>query len=148
MSRIRYDDAPAKHLEAQVAGYIATQCKLFVLPTRKDDVVDLHIFPNVNCGRPLAIAEIKRRSIDFEDYDTIHVSLNKMKRVNEEAYRLNCRAIFIVQFNDGIFYFEIPRDLKGFPVREGGRRDRNDPHDIESMIHFPVDQFRPLRNFK
>jgi hypothetical protein len=146
-NRIKYDDTAAKRLETEVGCLIARISGYYVRQTQQDNVVDLEIFADPIRAKRVAIAEVKRRHMSIEAHPTVHISYNKIRRINTEAHRLGCRAILIVVCFEGAFFFEIPRTLDTFQKTEGGRRDRNDPHDTELMIHFPTDQFIRLKNF-
>lgn len=92
-----------------------------------------------------SIAEVKKRLVDHNTYKEIILSKYKVDRCVDIAERHKITFLFIVEFNDGIFYtkmFEtVDRYEKGikkvFRTSFGGRTDRNDSHDVEDCYMIP-----------
>lgn len=84
------------------------------------------------------IVQLKTRNNCSFDYPTYMISHNKWKNFIALAELNECKAVLVVRWADKI---GILIDREPDFVQHGGRYDRNDPYDMESMAHFYVKNF-------
>lgn len=90
-------------------------------------------------GQLIAVLEVKRRHNTHDKYPDVILSLAKYMKGAEYADALNVDFLFVVQFNDGLYIHEGGSlTLQHLQITFGGRTDRNDPEDIEPVVHIPV----------
>jgi hypothetical protein len=94
-------------------------------------------------GKAVAMVEVKARSLARHRLPNYVISCRKMDTLRELVYRLGCPAYLLVGFADGVSVFQITQQL--FPRRTSGRRDRNDPQDMELCEFIPIKLFRALK---
>lgn len=88
-------------------------------------------------GKPWALVEIKCRTNKMGDYSNYMISADKIRILREEAHIRNVEPILIVSWSDRIGYAgAVEASVRGIRAY-GGRYDRNDPMDHESVIHIP-----------
>lgn len=97
-------------------------------------------------GRTVAIVEVKARSLARNRLPNYVISCKKMDTMRELVHRLGCAGYLLVGFSNGVSVFEITQKL--FPRRTSGRRDRNDPKDMELCEFIPIHLFRTLTGKK
>lgn len=90
----------------------------------------------------VAWAETKRRRNRREDYPTLMLSLNKVREGVALAADTGSKFIVVVEWDDCVGWIE--PDLAALSVGIGGRKDRNDPADMEPVVHIPTGSFRLL----
>lgn len=95
-------------------------------------------------GAPKCWVEIKSRNIVFGQYGHLHLSLDKVTRLQTVSELLKIRAIIIASLKDGIFWHGVPPKGAVLHTEMGGRRDRGDPKDLEEMACFFWDDFKRL----
>jgi hypothetical protein len=88
-------------------------------------------------GQIVAIVEIKRRHVDRNTYPTIWVSLRKWTALMLAHQGFGKHGLFIVHYNDGIYYYPAYK-MSGYPLVIGGREDRGTANDREPVIDLPV----------
>ena len=89
-------------------------------------------------GRYVANAEIKCRTVRHDCYDTYLLSTKKVLHGSDHGMKL----MLVVQWTDRLGYLEITEtDMPSFTCVIGGRRDRNNPNDIESVFLIPISRF-------
>ena len=93
-------------------------------------------------GKKKALLQIKVRTNEFTAFPTYMVSLNKWKQAQAMARHNRCPFFLVVKWRDRVGY--IDQKEPDF-IAEGGRTDRGDPRDIESMAHFKLASFKPLK---
>ena len=102
--------------------------------------------PLADCGDLLlarsnelvAIVEIKRRYNEMSRYDTYMISKGKLERIAEASDRWGVVGLVVVQFRDFLAYFHADRALNTGVIATGGRFDRDDPQDMEEVVHIPM----------
>jgi hypothetical protein len=98
-----------------------------------------------NEWKAVATIEVKRRNHPIHRYATVILSLAKYLKGVEYHDKLGLDFYFIVQFDNGCFKYKYHNgDGSRLQITMGGRTDRNDPADIEPVIHIPVDTMTPL----
>jgi len=86
-------------------------------------------------------AEIKNRDNHHDKYPTLMISLNKCEAGFIRS-RLTGKPFYIVvKWSDGFTLYHKLEDLKSFDIGIGGRWDRNDKGDVESVVHIPISYF-------
>lgn len=95
-------------------------------------------------GKLAAICEVKGRTGDGSRFETWHIAKDKLDRCVADA---NTKGVpFFVIFSwgdDKAFYWKV-RDVHNLQLREGGRWDRGDVHDVEIMAHIPRSFFKQI----
>lgn len=97
-------------------------------------------------GKTVAMVEVKARSLARNRLPNYVISCRKMDTLRELVYRTGSAGFLLVGFSDGVSVFEITQKL--FPRRTSGRRDRNDPQDMELCEFIPICLFRALTGKK
>ena len=93
--------------------------------------------------------EIKDRTTSgkMSSFPTVYIGLAKVLAGTLLARHTGVEFVFIVKFEDGIFFHTF-KDEDSFPVRVKGRT--NDPRcveDIEPIVEIPVERFNLLEVF-
>ena len=90
-------------------------------------------------GQLTAVLEVKRRHNTHDKYPDVILSLAKYIKGIEYGDALSVDFLFAVQFNDGLYIHNgTHATLRHLQITFGGRTDRNDPEDIEPVVHIPV----------
>lgn len=134
--RPTYESAGDRRNESGVIDRVcrAWSCKAVKLPIQyKLDYALCRI------GEVAAFAEVKVRTHTFGTYPTYILSYSK--KVAAMQYEFPC--FLIVSFEGDIRYADLKK-IDSF-VRIGGRNDRNDPQDVEPVVHIPMGSFTKLR---
>ena len=92
-------------------------------------------------GMLRAICEVKRRYNSINKYETYIVSRSKLERVAAMAAALNTKGLLVVQFDDVLVWHDAMGALT-CDTRWGGRYDREDPNDLELMVHIRIDKLK------
>ena len=96
-------------------------------------------------GRCVAFAEIKTRTNESAAYDTYMISLSKLVAAQSLSDFTGLTVSLIVQWTDRIGITRLCPDGVITPdVFWGGRKDRGDDQDQETVIHIPIERFKPL----
>jgi hypothetical protein len=95
----------------------------------------------VKDGKVQAIAEIKVRNNASNKYPTLMMSSSKYRKGLDWAHKENAPFLLVIKFTDGLFMTKV-----GAKYQEsiGGRKDRNDPDDIERCVYIPMDSFKQV----
>lgn len=91
-------------------------------------------------GSVMAVAEVKCRKLAFANVHSEYlISAHKYRELVlwESTGK---EALLIVKFTDCIAYHKALAFCP--PMSWGGRRDRNDPQDMEMMVKIPKDSFK------
>lgn len=93
-------------------------------------------------GADWAIAEVKNRTGSGERFSTWHISVKKFNACCAIARERNVKFFLVFSWDGEIFCCDGLK-VAGFTLRfsEGGRRDRGDEADIETMMHIPREIF-------
>lgn len=99
-------------------------------------------FAALRNGEVVAFLELKCRNATAEQYPTYMLSLHKLMAAKNLTSATNLPCFLAVQWTDNIGFVALPPpDMK---IRLGGRADRNDPDDIEPVVHFPISRFKMI----
>lgn len=94
----------------------------------------------------VAHAEVKCRTTHSTAYRDYMIDAAKIRGSLERARLAHCLCLLIVRFEDGIFWTRIDEaTVANHNCRMGGRKDRNDKHDIELCCFIPMANFKPLK---
>lgn len=89
----------------------------------------------------VAIVEVKCRLCTSGQYPTYMIGTRKMETLQADAVRLGVPGILLVSWSDRIGVVGSADALaRGFKAH-GGRTDRDDPLDVESVLHIPITMF-------
>lgn len=91
--------------------------------------------------RRTAIVEVKCRRCSSGEYGTYMIGTRKMETLDREAARLAVHGLLLVAWTDCIGVCDARTALDVGHRRHGGRIDRGDPADMESVLHIPIDRF-------
>ena len=117
------------------------------------DLADVVIYPRLAAidfllthrDKDPVYCETKRRFNPSTQYPTLLISKEKIDVGMFIADAQKVRLYLAINWDDGIFWRQLTKDqVAQFKVEMGGRTDRNDAKDIESVYHIPVISFRPL----
>lgn len=134
-----YETDEDRSREGEVAAYIEQKYNCKFVRSEKLTVVDgVLLHPN---GNAAALVEIKVRNNESARYPTYMLSATKWRNGLAEATNQGVVFLLVVRFTDGVFVTKLKQK---YQVGEGGRRDRNDPKDIEQCIFIPMSDFRKL----
>lgn len=86
--------------------------------------------------KPAYLVEIKNRTGSGERFETWQIAKDKIERCMANAASRNMEFLLLMVWDGDIFAVN-GKALKDLEVRTGGRWDRNDPHDVEPMLHIP-----------
>jgi hypothetical protein len=93
-------------------------------------------------GKTVAYAEFKRRNNRMWQYPDFEISNSKIEHGFRVADAEGVEFLLLVWWKDGLFYARCPRE---YQTRPGGRTDRGDPWDQETMAVIDLDLFQPVR---
>lgn len=96
----------------------------------------------VKDGRTKAFFELKCRTNTMNKYPSAMISAHKVHAALKAATETNLPVYLAVQWTDAIGYTEIKPELYEYKV--GGRKDRQDPHDIHLQAYIPINLFKVL----
>jgi len=88
-----------------------------------------------------AVVEVKKRNNAHNKYPTYMLSANKHSNLIDISTSQNIPALLFVGFTDGIYATKLKSE---YPTAKGGRRDRNNPLDVEDCIYIPMNEFREI----
>jgi hypothetical protein len=89
-----------------------------------------------------ALVEIKTRTCTSTNYPTYHVSADKLRRLRKTAASAGRDALLVVQWRDRIGYISVNKFLDNCSFKEGGRWDRGDKYDVETMADIEIRHFK------
>jgi len=82
----------------------------------------------------VALSEIKCRNVPTDAYETIMISSLKAVAARRLSEEMKVPAMFIIRYQDDIRFINFSEEPDSVEV--GGRKDRNDPQDIEIVFHY------------
>jgi hypothetical protein len=134
-----YETDYDRQREGSVSAYVTEKYRCTF--KKSEDLTSFDgVFADYN-GQDFAVAEIKVRNNRSDKYPTYMISAAKVDAILAYA---NDRALFpmlLVGFTNGVFITKLSNHyLKSL----GGRRDRNDPSDIEVCVYIPMERFKAL----
>lgn len=112
-------------------------CRVQKLPIRY--VVDWAVFRE---GSLKAYAEFKQRSHRLGDYPSLILSHQKWVTGKNLASEANVPFIVVVRFSNCLAYCETKNAAS---ISWSGREDRNDPQDLEPVVHIPQSAFKVIK---
>ena len=90
------------------------------------------------------LVEIKCRTNKHDKYRDYLISKQKVDIVIREAENFGVKMWLVVRFTDGVYYRSISEVDMPLKTETGGRKDRNDARDIESVYLIPIRTFQKL----
>ena len=137
MKRPKYEteqDLTAEHI---VAVRIADHMKAEFIKLPQNSRAD-YIFHDTN--KVKAVVEIKRRTNTREKYDTYMLGKGKYDALLNWS-KMGFNTALFVQWSDDLGYIKIPAE---HTVSTGGRYDRGDPQDVESVVLISTALFKSI----
>ena len=128
--------------ESKVATKLSQlwNCNLFKMP--KTSSVD---FVSIREGEAVGFVEIKNRTNKKNKYSTYMISKKKIDSAKQINKSTGLNTILVVKWADELGYVPLNKD---YPERQGGRYDRNDPADVETVVDIDILLFRTLGKVK
>jgi hypothetical protein len=96
-------------------------------------------------GVTRCICEVKVRTCAFADHPVYIIAETKVAKLCRIATKHPVRAIFAFRWTDKVGWLCADKIERLLTPRQGGRKDRGDPRDIESVYYVPVNMFNLLR---
>jgi len=139
--RVIYETDADRQRQREAISYLARATNTQVIETERLAGWD---YDMVRDSTVVAIVEVKCRECNRSTYSTYMVSQAKAVRLREIAKAKGVAGGLLVCWKDGeIGWFRIDStDPARWVVEQGGRIDRNDPLDIEQVVHFNISLFR------
>ncbi len=124
--------------ESKIATALAQlwNCNLFKMP--KTSSVD---FVSIRKGEAVGFVEIKNRTNKKNKYSTYMISKKKIDSAKQINKSTGLNTILVVKWADELGYVPLNKD---YPERQGGRYDRNDLADVETVVDIDILLFRTL----
>ena len=143
MNRPLYETDEDKAREKAVARRVARHFGVEVKPTMKLAVADHWLF---KAGRVFSLLEVKCRPKyswdNLESMQTYILSERKWRDLVEACDGLQLAlALAVCDGWDEVRVATWRSPWPSFDVKVGGRRDRDDALDVESVVHIPVEEF-------
>jgi hypothetical protein len=91
--------------------------------------------------RMVAIVEVKCRRCASYSYPTYLIGIRKMETLRDEAARRGVPGRLLVRWTDGSGVIDATDALETAGRAQGGRADRDDPEDMEPVLHIPIARF-------
>ena len=115
-------------------------CKFFKMP--KTSSVD---FVSIRKGEAVGFVEIKNRTNKKNKYSTYMISKKKIDSAKQINKSTGLNTILVVKWADELGYVPLNKE---YPERQGGRYDRNDPADVETVVDIDILLFKTLGKVK
>jgi hypothetical protein len=106
-------------------------------------VVDFEL---LRAGAPVALLEVKRRSCASDAYPDYAIGEEKWHKMVAEGKAQGLPVFFAAHFSDRALWTPVVEGR--FRAYRGGRRDRGDKRDVETMVHVPWKEFKLLRGLR
>ena len=139
--RVIYETESDRQRQREAIGHLARATNTQVIETERLVGWDYEM---VRDSKVLAMVEVKCRECKSSTYATYMVSQTKALRLRETALTRGVAGGLLVCWKDGeIGWLRIDStNPEDWLVQQGGRVDRNDPLDIERVVHFDISSFR------
>lgn len=139
--RLIYETDSDRHRQREAIGHLARATNTQVIETERLVSWDYEM---VRDSKVLAMVEVKCRKCKSSTYPTYMISQAKAVRLRDTAIARGVASGLLVCWKDGeIGWLRIDStNPDGWLVQQGGRVDRNDPLDIEQVVHFDIASFR------
>lgn len=137
-----YETEDDRRRQAIAVGVLADASNSVAVPTSPLSGWDYELHRD---GKPVAIVEVKCRRCSRDTYPTYMVSRMKVEKLRDAALGMGIAGGLLVRWEDSLGWLRVDNTPpSGWQTATGGRIDRNDPLDIERVIHFPITAFRLL----
>lgn len=137
-----YETEADRNGELAAAKVIEKAYGCVVVQNKRKYPADYTISKN---GTTVAFAEIKARTFPRKKYADYMISLKKVVETKAIAAEGKLPMLLFVKWTDGLFYLPLSDTLPS-RIALGGRKDRNDPDDIEPCAFYSVDEFKEVRD--
>lgn len=143
MIRPIYETSEHRAAERSTADLIASAYRLNMIPMPLKTQVDYMGWSDER-NRVRAFFEMKRRKVDRLRYETLMLSLHKVVAMDELERSTGIPVMLAVTWNDGTGLLRVSKVERPLDIEIGGRWDRNDPQDVEPVVHFDVNKFKMI----
>ena len=93
----------------------------------------------------IGFIEFRRRNMLHSKYPTIMLSYKKLLNMISLCSLTGTKSKFVVEFDDGIYYFDVPFIIDNSWVEFGGRTvQQRDSADIELIVQIPIENFKRI----
>ena len=141
MTRPTYETAEDRNNERRLAAKIERHygCILQKMPMKLS--LD---FMAIRDGKAVAFIEARQRKIAMNTYPTYMLSLYKAMQARALTMTTGLPCFLAVQWTDKAGIAKLPPSHEDMHVEMGGTTRRDDPQDIEPMVHFDIAKFKEL----
>jgi len=101
-------------------------------------------FMAIRDGKAVAFIEARQRKIAMNTYPTYMLSLYKAMQARSLTMTTGLPCFLAVQWTDKAGIAMLPPSHDDMHVEMGGTTRRDDPQDIEPMVHFDIANFKEL----
>lgn len=96
-------------------------------------------------GKFWALVEVKCRTNKQDEYDNYMIGAGKIKALLDAAKGRKLSAFLLVSWADKIGVADARAIIEQSSMGWGGRHDRNDPADMEDVLHVPYHLFTTIK---
>jgi hypothetical protein len=141
MTRPIYETQTDRNNERRLAAKIEKHygCILSKMPMKLS--LD---FMAIRDGKAVAFIEARQRKIAMNTYPTYMLSLYKAMQARSLTMTTGLPCFLAVQWTDKAGIAKLPPAHENMHVEMGGTTRRDDPQDIEPMVHFDIANFKEL----
>ena len=101
-------------------------------------------FMAIRDGKAVAFIEARQRKIAMNTYPTYMLSLYKAMQARSLTMTTGLPCFLAVQWTDKAGIAKLPPAHEDMNIVMGGTTRRDDPQDIEPMVHFDIANFKEL----
>ena len=141
MTRPIYETQTDRNNERRLAAKIEKHygCILSKMPMKLS--LD---FMAIREGKAVAFIEARQRKIAMNTYPTYMLSLYKALQARSLTMTTGLPCFLAVQWTDKAGIAKLPPAHEDMHIEMGGTTRRDDPQDIEPMVHFDIANFKEL----
>ena len=141
MTRPLYETEQDRINESAIRGKIEAHygCILSKMPMKLS--LDFMAMRN---GKAVAFLEMRQRKIAMNTYPTYMLSLYKATQARLLTMTTGLPCFIAVQWTDKLGIAKLPPAFDDMHIEIGGTTRRDDPQDIEPMVHFDIAKFKEL----
>lgn len=141
MNRPLYETEQDRINESAIRGKIEAHygCILSKMPMKLS--LDFMAMRN---GKAVAFLEMRQRKIAMNTYPTYMLSLYKATQARLLTMTTGLPCFIAVQWTDKLGIAKLPPAFDDMHIEIGGTTRRDDPQDIEPMVHFDIAKFKEL----
>jgi hypothetical protein len=88
------------------------------------------------------LVEVKTRTTPSTKYRTLIIDKAKVDNLCAHAESVHAFPLLVVQWSDRLGAVMVSDAVNRFQARVGGRWDRGDGFDVDTVYHIPVSEFR------